>query len=110
MSYDVLKSRLWPFTVVAVIPITECLVLTMASDRRSYFCIFGLLLLWMDCGEVTTGPVTVLILLLLGIGIMKGQRARQETREALQEKFGKNQCDASASVSARSPLPSRSSQ
>ena len=44
-----------------------------------------------DCGGVTTGPVTVPILLSLGIGVMKGQRARQEAREVLQEKSGKNQ-------------------
>eukprot|EP00291_Cryptomonas_curvata_P018574 CAMPEP_0172160790 /NCGR_PEP_ID=MMETSP1050-20130122/5756_1 /TAXON_ID=233186 /ORGANISM="Cryptomonas curvata, Strain CCAP979/52" /LENGTH=368 /DNA_ID=CAMNT_0012830597 /DNA_START=86 /DNA_END=1189 /DNA_ORIENTATION=- len=44
-----------------------------------------------DCGGVTTGPVTVPILLSLGIGVMKGQRARQEAREVLQEKSVKNQ-------------------
>lgn len=34
-----------------------------------------------DCGAVTTGPVTVPILLSLGIGVIKGQKARHAARE-----------------------------
>ena len=41
-----------------------------------------------DCGAVTTGPVTVPILLSLGIGVMKGQKARATARQAVQEKAG----------------------
>jgi hypothetical protein len=41
-----------------------------------------------DCGAVTTGPVTVPILLSLGIGVMKGQRARATARLAVEEKAG----------------------
>ena len=36
-----------------------------------------------DCGAVTTGPVTVPILLSLGIGVMKGQKARATARQVL---------------------------
>ncbi|EKX46633.1 hypothetical protein GUITHDRAFT_86619 [Guillardia theta CCMP2712] len=34
-----------------------------------------------DCGAVTTGPVTVPILLSLGIGVMKGSAARRDARD-----------------------------
>ena len=39
-----------------------------------------------DCGAVTTGPVTVPILLSLGIGVIKGQKARQAARELVNTK------------------------
>ena len=41
-----------------------------------------------DCGAVTTGPVTVPILLSLGIGVMKGQKARATARQAVNEAAG----------------------
>ena len=39
-----------------------------------------------DCGAVTTGPVTVPILLSLGIGVIKGQKARHDAREFVDER------------------------
>jgi phosphomannomutase len=38
-----------------------------------------------DCGAVTTGPVTVPILIALGVSVMKAQRAKQEAFEAVEE-------------------------
>lgn len=38
-----------------------------------------------DCGAVTTGPVTVPILLALGVGVMRSQRRRQAASAALQQ-------------------------
>jgi phosphomannomutase len=38
-----------------------------------------------DCGAVTTGPVTVPILIALGVSVMKVQRAKQEAFEAVEE-------------------------
>jgi len=43
-----------------------------------------------DCGAVTTGPVTVPILLSLGIGVMKGSAARRDARDVLEQQAGKN--------------------
>ena len=41
-----------------------------------------------DCGAVTTGPVTVPILLSLGIGVMKGQKSRAAAREVVEATAG----------------------
>jgi len=43
-----------------------------------------------DCGAVTTGPVTVPILLSLGIGVIKGQKARHAARELVDAQAGQN--------------------
>ena len=37
-----------------------------------------------DCGAVTTGPVTVPILLALGVGVIKGKNARQAAQTQIQ--------------------------
>jgi hypothetical protein len=37
-----------------------------------------------DCGAVTTGPVTVPILLALGVGVIKGKNARQAAQNQIQ--------------------------
>jgi len=43
-----------------------------------------------DCGAVTTGPVTVPILLSLGIGVIMGQKARHAARELVDAQTGQN--------------------
>jgi hypothetical protein len=76
-----------PLIVISMTPTIAC-ACYMTWGNPDLAPLIGLA--W-DCGGVTTGPVTVPILLSLGIGVMKGQRARQEAREILQEKSGKNQ-------------------
>jgi hypothetical protein len=38
-----------------------------------------------DCGAVTTGPVTVPVLLSLGVGVMRARKQRELARAALEE-------------------------
>ena len=47
-----------------------------------------------DCGAVTTGPVTVPILLSLGIGVIKGQKARHAARELVEQQTEQNKGQA----------------
>lgn len=47
-----------------------------------------------DCGAVTTGPVTVPILLSLGIGVIKGQKARHAARELVDQAAQQNKGQA----------------
>jgi hypothetical protein len=76
-----------PLIVISMVPCITC-ACYMAWGNPDLAPLIGLA--W-DCGGVTTGPVTVPILLSLGIGVMKGQRARQEAREILNEKAAANQ-------------------
>jgi hypothetical protein len=71
-----------PLIVLSMTPTVAC-ACYMSWGNPDLAPLIGLA--W-DCGGVTTGPVTVPILLSLGIGVMKGQRARQEAREVLQDK------------------------
>ena len=43
-----------------------------------------------DCGAVTTGPVTVPILLSLGVGVIKGQKARHAAEDQIQRAAAHN--------------------
>lgn len=43
-----------------------------------------------DCGAVTTGPVTVPILLALGVGVIKGQKARHAAEDQIQQATAHN--------------------
>jgi hypothetical protein len=43
-----------------------------------------------DCGAVTTGPVTVPILLSLGVGVIKGQKARHAAEDQIQQAAAHN--------------------
>lgn len=47
-----------------------------------------------DCGAVTTGPVTVPILLAIGIGVIKGKKAREAALNQVEQQANKNQGQA----------------
>jgi hypothetical protein len=47
-----------------------------------------------DCGAVTTGPVTVPILLAIGIGVIKGKKAREAALNQVEQQASKNQGQA----------------
>ena len=47
-----------------------------------------------DCGAVTTGPVTVPILLAIGIGVIKGKKAREAALLIVEQQASKNQGQA----------------
>jgi len=71
-----------PMIVGVMFPTLTCAAYMWWGDEE----LRPLLGLAWDCGAVTTGPVTVPVLLALGIGVMKTQREKKEAAEKLRGK------------------------
>jgi hypothetical protein len=75
-----------PLIVLTLLP-TLALGAYMQWGNPDLLCVIGLA--W-DCGAITTGPVTVPILLSLGIGTMKTTRERDASLKSVLYKFDGN--------------------
>jgi len=76
--------RGWPLKPLIALTLTPTIILACYMQWGDPNLVPLLGLAW-DCGGVTTGPVTVPILLSLGIGVMKTTKEKVKAKRALQD-------------------------
>ena len=74
----------WPLKPLIALTLTPTIILACYMQWGDPNLVPLLGLAW-DCGGVTTGPVTVPILLSLGIGVMKTTKEKEKAKKALQD-------------------------